>query len=183
MGRASRFRILLPAAQCLLAALFGGVGLWQRSAILSRPWFSEGQTMWNTTARFHVWPLPYKFAAVVNMPAFLAGDLLGWPIGERWPELPESVLATLQLLLVPILWYWVGFRLDRRWNVTDPTPWIALSIFTLVCLVGAFLPIGYVGFLPYGFVVWVITALTISRRTYTRSGIPAPDINKKASPN
>ena len=53
MGSARRFRILLPAAECLLAALFGGVGLWQRFAILSRPWFSEGQTMWNTTARLH----------------------------------------------------------------------------------------------------------------------------------
>jgi hypothetical protein len=141
MTRANRFRVLLPSAECLLAAVFGGVGHWQRSTILSRPWFSEGQTMWNSTARFHVWP---------------------------W---------------VPILWYWVGSRLDRRWGVTDPTPWIALSVFTLVCLVGAFLPIGYVGFLPYGFVVWVITAVTISRRTYTCSGIPAPDVNKKISRN
>jgi len=183
MVRQSRFRTLLPLSQCALAAVFGAVGLWQRSAILSRPWFSEGQTMWDTTARFHVWPWPYKFAVVSNLPAFLAGSLLLWPLGIVWPKLPEAVEIVPTLLFVPFLWYWVGSRLDRRWGVTDRAPWFALAVFTLVCLVGAFLPIGYVGFLPYGFGLWVVTTLTISRRTYTCSGIPAPDLNKNVSHN
>ena len=34
--------------------------------------------MWDTTARFHVWPWPYKFAFVSNFPAFMAGSLLSW---------------------------------------------------------------------------------------------------------
>ena len=75
MARALRFRIVLPIAECGFAALFGAVGLWQRSAILSRPLF-EGQTLWDSMARFHVWPWPYKFAVVSNMPAFMAGSLL-----------------------------------------------------------------------------------------------------------
>src|SRR6266853_5638466 len=166
MTRASRFRIFLPAAEWVLAALFGGVGLWQRSEILSRPWFSEGQTLWKTTARFHVWPWPYKFAVVLNFPAFFAGSLLSWPISTVWTGLPESAeVAPSLLFVVLILWYWVGSRLDRRWYATDKTPWIVLSVFTVVCLVGAFLPIGYTGFLPYGFVVWGIAALAVSRFT------------------
>ena len=181
MDRQSSFRNLLPVVQSAIAVLFGGTGLWQRSAILSRPWFSEGQTMGDTTARFHVWPWPYKFAVVSNFPAFMAGSLLSWPIGIVWPKPPESVEIVPSVLLVPILWYWVGSRLDRRWGMTDKTPWIALSVFTLVCLAGAFLPIGYVGFLPYGFVVWVFTTLTISRRTYTCSGIPITNTDKTVS--
>ena len=165
----SRFRTVLPVAQCGLAALFGGFGLWQRSEILNRP-FLEGQTLLHSTARFHVWPWPFKFAVVSNLPAFLTSGLLLWPIGAVWPKLPESVQAVAALLLGLIFWYWVGSRLDRRWSVTDKTPWIALTVFTVVCLVGAFLRIGYTGFIPYGFFVWLIAALAISRSTHRRSG-------------
>jgi hypothetical protein len=35
--------------------------------------------------------------------------------------------------------------------------------------------------LPYGFVVWVFTALTISKRTSTCSGIPITNLNKTVS--
>lgn len=180
MARELQFRVILPVAECGFAALFGGVGFWQRFAILSRPLF-EGQTLWNSTARFHVWPWPYKFAVVSNMPAFFAGSILTFPIVALWPDAPESVQNALSLIFVPLLWYWVGLRLDRRWGVTDKTPWIALLIFTVVSLIGAFIPIGYVSYLPYGFVIWVITALTIPRRTNVCSGIPVPDIDKKVS--
>jgi hypothetical protein len=167
----SRFRTMLPTAQCGLAALFGGFGLWQRCAILSRPFF-EGQTLWHSTAQFHVWPWPFKFAVVSNVPAFFASGLLLWPIGAVWPELPESVQVVQSLLLVLVLWYWVGSRLDQWWSVTDKTPWIGLAVFILVCLVGTFLRIGYTGFIPYGFLVWLSAVLTISRCT-SRSPIPS----------
>lgn len=179
MTRRVRFRTILPGAQFGLAALFGGLGLWQRSAILGRPGFGEGQTLWDSTARFHVWPWPFKFAAVTNMPAFLAWSLLSWPIGERWPTAPETVTAIPSLLLVAMLWYWVGSRLDLRWRVTDQAPWIALSVFSVVSLAGAFLRISYADFLPYGFVLWVIAALTLSRFTRVCSGIPVPTRNRK----
>jgi hypothetical protein len=51
----------------------------------------------------------------------------------------------------------------------------------VLCLAGVFLPIGYVGFLPYGFVVRVFAALTISKRTSTCSGTPITNLNKTAS--
>lgn len=132
MVQENQFRRILPASQTVLAAFFGGLGLWQRNEILSHSLFG-----WDSTARFHVWPWPFKFAAVVNMPAFLAGMLLAWPIGDRWPWLPESVLYVPLLLLVPILWYWIGSWLDRRWGVLDKTathaklPWVLLLLFTL----------------------------------------------------
>jgi len=49
----------------------------------------------------------------------------------------------------------------------------------VLCLAGVFLPIGYVGFLPYGFVVWVFTALTICKRTSTCCGIPITTSTKR----
>lgn len=120
--------------------------------------------MWETTARFHVWPWPYKFAVITNVPAFLAGLLFSWPVETAWPSIPESVESLPSLLLVPILWYWVGSRLDRRWDTSDKTPWIALLIFTVVCLIGAFIRTGYTSFLfPYGVTIWLIAALVLGR--------------------
>jgi len=157
----NRFRVLLPVTQCVMAALFGGVGLWQRSAILSRP-FLEGQTLWDTTARFHVWPWPYKFAAVVNMPAFLAGLLLSGPIGNRWVGLPEVALLAPSLLFVALLWYWVGAVLDRQCDAGNGRslikPWVRLLVFTLICAGGALIP-GSGGYLVFGVLVWGLFVL------------------------
>jgi len=170
-----RFRQILPASQVPLAALFGGWGLWQRNQILSHDYlFGIG---WNSTARFHVWPWPYKFAAVTNFPALLAGLLLTVPIGAVRPTLPEAIQLTPTLVFVLLLWRWVGSRLDRRWTVTDRAPWIAISLFMIVSLVGAFLPMGYTGYLPYAFVTWVIATLVLSRSTYVCSGFPHPTSN------
>lgn len=168
--RELRFRIVLPILESGIAALFGGVGLWQRSAILSRPFFL-GQTMGDTTARFHVWPWPYKFAAVSNLPALLGGSLLSIPIGAVKPTLPEALQIAPTLVIVWFLWRWVGLRLDRRWNSMDTAPWIALFIFTLVCVGGAFAHLGYTGFLPYGLMVWMLAVIVITRCTskYPRS--------------
>jgi hypothetical protein len=172
MRKGIRFHILLPAAETVLAGLFGGIGLWQRNQILGRPFLGE-QTLRESTARFHVWPWPYKFAAISNMPAFLAGALVSLPINALWPELPEALELALSLVFVAALWYWVGHRLDRRWSgvgadsimAGTKTSWVLLSVFTAVCLTGAFLPLGYVGYLPYGSVVWIATAATIHRTT------------------
>jgi hypothetical protein len=102
----TQFRKVLPALQTTIAISFGGWGLWLRNSILSRPFWSS--TGWNSTAAFHVWPWPFKFAAILNMPAFLAGGLLSWPLDYLWPGLPEWVSALPVLLVIPLLWYWVG---------------------------------------------------------------------------
>jgi len=112
MVQGKRFRRLLPVAQTVLALVFGGLGLWERNETLNRSFLG-----WNSTSRYHVWPWPYKLAVVSNMPAFLAGLLLSWPIGGLWPELPEWLQIAPSLLFLPMLWYWVGSRLDRRWGV------------------------------------------------------------------
>ena len=85
MRKGSRFRMLLPAAETVLAGLFGGIGLWQRNQILDRP-FLGGQPLWESTARFHVWPWPYKVAAISDLPAFLAGSLVSLPINALSPS-------------------------------------------------------------------------------------------------
>ena len=41
MSREIRFRTLLPIAETVVAALFGGVGLWQRKQILSQPYLGR----------------------------------------------------------------------------------------------------------------------------------------------
>lgn len=171
MTRKIRLRTLLPVAQCGLAVLFGGVGLWQRHETLNQPWFGN-QTLWDTTARLHVWPWPYKFAAILNMPAFIGGMLLSSLLGVFASKLPEIVQSAQALVFVPPLWYWVGSRLDRRLGEMDGSPssksaWAFLLVLILICLVGAFLPLAYVGYLPYGIAVWIAASLKRGRRANT----------------
>lgn len=154
MADAIRFRKLLPVAQCAVTAVFGGVGLWQRSQILNRPIWGN-QTLWDTTARFHVYPWPLRFAALLNVPALMGGSLLA-SVGVSW-VLPEVV----SLALVPLFWFWVGSRLDRRFcqaseSATSRTPWVLLIALTLVSLAGALLPFRY---LPYGLALWIVAGV------------------------
>jgi len=167
---ASRWQFcrILPATQVALAGLFGGWGLWQRNQVLSHDYlFGIG---WNSTARFHVWPWPYKIAAISNLPALSAGLLLTIPIGAMRLRLSETLQLAPTLIFVFLLWLWIGARLDRRWSVAVPTPWIAISLFMVLSSVGAFLPLGYTGYLPYGLVVWVVAYLALSRSTHVSSG-------------
>jgi len=180
MRKGVQFRMLLPVAESVLAGLFGGIGLWQRNQILFRHMFGD-QPLWESTARFHVWPWSYKFAAISNMPAFLAGSLVSLPINALWakllnparPELPEAFELVVSLVFVAMLWSWIGHRVDRKLRnvgadrVVDgtKTAWVSLSVFTAVCLTGAFLPLGHVGYVLYGAVVWLATAATIHKTT------------------
>ena len=164
----SRFRHVLPVAETALAALCGGIGLWQRNHILSRRIWGE-QTLWNSTAAFHVWPWPYKVAVIANIPAFFAGLLPSWAVEQFWPRIPETFEAAVTLLFVPLLWYWVGYNLDRRATASHSpgsrsTAWTFLVVFTLLSAVGAILPIGYVGFIPYGILVWIITLIWLIKQ-------------------
>jgi hypothetical protein len=162
-----RFRKLLPFAQILVAVLFGGVGLWQRYQILN-----ESEFLRNSTAQFHVWPWPWRFAVILNIPALFAGALLAWPIGDMWPGLPKWTEDAFPLLFVPPLWYWFGAQLDRRWINTDQAgtsprrnrPWLLLSAFVLASIIGAALPyryLGYTGYIPYGVLLWVATVVRL----------------------
>jgi hypothetical protein len=148
------FRMLLALVESLVAAFFGGWGLAQRAAILNQSFL--GTTLWNTTASSHVWPWPYKFASILNMPALLAGLLLTIPAAHMTPRLSETLQLLPTLFLVFVLWFWIGSHLDRYWTITAKAPWIALTVFTIACLIGAIIPIGNTGYLLYGIVLWLI---------------------------
>ena len=118
MVRDIQFRVLLPIAQTAMAVLFGGLGLWQRHEILDQPWLGGGP-LWNTTAAYHVWPWPFKFAVISNMPAFLAALPVLGPIERSWPGIPEWLELGPTLAFVPLLWYGVGSWMDRRWSAAN----------------------------------------------------------------
>jgi hypothetical protein len=158
-----RFRQILPAAQVACAALFGGWGLWQRdqisqSRLLVRNWVE------------HYGQIPRVAMALqvrsdIQLSGAICRTALTVPIGALRPTLAEAIQLLPTLIFVLFLWGWVGSRLDQRWTVTDRTPWIAILLFTIVSLMGAFLPTGYPGFLPYGFLVWIIASLALARST------------------
>lgn len=159
------FRVLLPIAQTVLAAVFGGIGLWQRATILSKPLWGN-QTLWDSTARFHVWPWPYKFAAVANLPALLVGGVLIWPLDDLMRPLPEWVQASPLLIPTAVLWYLVGRRLEKRIPPGGHSRTHALftsSTFICLSLIGAIAPLGYVGYLYYGGLLWVAVAVFLFR--------------------
>jgi len=173
MARRTQFRVLLPLVQCALAAFFGGLGLWQRAAILSRPGFGEGSTLWDTTARFHVWPWLFKFAVVTNTPAFLTWALVGWPIGGRWPMIPEPAFYAPSLLFVAILLYVVGSWFDRRWGALErpatrlKLPWSLLLLFILTCAVGASIR-STTAYLLWGVTEWLLAGFGVALSNFYR---------------
>lgn len=173
MARKAQFHSLLPVSQCALGAMLGGIGLWQRSAILSRP-FTEGQTLWDTTARYHVWPWPFKFAVITNMPAFLCWALVSWPISERWPNTPEGVFIAPSLLFAAVLWYAVGRWLDQQLGAVQQPAiqpkriWVLLLVFTLSSAAGASIPLT-TAYLVWGVFLWLVVGGGILTRRMTQN--------------
>jgi len=162
MAQGIQFRRILPISQTALAMFFGGWGLWLRDSILSRPFWGNS-TGWDSTARFHVWPWPFRFAAILNMPAFLTGALASWPLDALRPGLPESVSFLPVLLLVPLLWYWIGSWLDQRRTAdknrhTLKGQWILLLVFIAICAAASSMP-GYVSYITLGIAIWMIAAI------------------------
>ena len=161
------FRKLLPIVQTLVAAVFGGWGLLLRDSII------RNSLGWNSTLRFHVWPWPFKFAAILNMPALIAGVIVSWPLDSLRPGLPESVSLLPTLLFVPMLWYLVGLWADRTGRSThNRNSWLVFSIsfllLTLVCAgaasISAFVG-SYTSYLFFGLAIWLI--VTIGVTTYS----------------
>ena len=166
MAQELQFRRMLPVLQTTAAIFLGGWGLWLRNSILSRTFWGDS-TLWNSTARFHVWPWPLKFEEVLHMPAFLAGALLSWPLDAYWPGLPEWVSALPVLPCVALLWYRIGSWLDRRRGVntyasTIKGQWLLLAMFCVVCAAASSVPRrvgGYVSYFPLGTVIWIVAVV------------------------
>jgi hypothetical protein len=165
----NQFRRILPVSQTALAMFFGGWGLWIRNSILSQPFFGNS-TLWNSTASFHVWPWPFKFAAIVNMPAFLVGFLLSWPLDAIRRGLPESVALSPVLLFTPLLWYLLGSWLDKRSSAgkdkgARKREWVLLLLFMAVCAAAASISPrawGYTNYLEFGALIWIAVAIGIT---------------------
>jgi hypothetical protein len=166
MAQRTQFRKLLPVSQTVLATICGGWGLWLRNSVLSRPFWGDS-TGWDSTLRFHYWPWPFKFAAILNMPAFLASGLLSAPLDYFRPGLPEWVSALPVLLIIPLLWYLVGAWADKNINFgksvnSERERWSVLLFFILVCAAASSIPdyvAGYTGYIVFGIAIWLVVAI------------------------
>jgi hypothetical protein len=164
MMREAGFRKILPLTQTFVAAVFGGWGLFIRDSII------RNSLGWNSTLRFHVWPWPFKFAAILNMPAFIAGLLVSWPLDSLRPGLPESVSMLPTLLFVTWLWYPIGSWADRTsMSTQSKNARLAFSIsfllFTLVCATAASISayIGsYTSYLVIGTAIWLTVTIGVN---------------------
>jgi hypothetical protein len=171
MTREIHFHKILPLSQTIVAIVFGGWGLWLRDSIISKSWLG-----WNSTLPFHVWPWPFKFAAILNMPAFLAGGLLSWSLDALRPGLPESISILPVLLFVPLLWYWIGSWLGQRSRADknrngNKRQWILLLVFTAICAGASSVPAklgGYISYVPLGIAIWVIAVIGMKASTISR---------------
>lgn len=168
----TKLRRILPILQTVIAMTFGGWGFWIRNSILSGAFLGDS-IGWDSTLRFHVWPWPFKFAVVQNIPAFLIGLLLSWPIDSFKPRLPEWVSLLPSLLLVPALWYLIGAWLDRKQvlgRASGKTVVIIFFAFTAVSLIVAassgWIFGSYTTFIPLGIVYWI--ALVIATYLFGR---------------
>jgi hypothetical protein len=165
-----QFRKALPVFQTAIAIFFGGWGLWVRNAVLNRP-FGDSSG-WASTLRFHVWPWPFKFTAILNMPAFLAGLTLSWLLDKLRPGFPEWVSSLPVLIFIPLLWYWVGSWSDKRISSEQNiggkrAPWILLLLFLLVCAAAASISNvfgGHTDFVESGILIWMIALVCV--KTY-----------------
>jgi hypothetical protein len=162
MSEALQFRKVLPALQTSIVFAFGGWGLWTRNAILNRPFWGSS-TGWETTAVFHVWPWPLKFAVILDMPVVLAGYFLSIPLNYLRPGLPEWVASLPILVLTPLFWYWCGVWADGHVSagttfLTARSGWTLLSFFVLLCsaasLVSGYLA-GHGGYLIFAVAIWL----------------------------
>jgi hypothetical protein len=146
------------------------------SQLYSEPTIFEHSTLWNSTARFHVWPWQLEFAAILNMPALLASVILAWPLDYVWPGLSKWVSDLFVLLLIPLFWYWLGSWADKcvhpenRRNL-ERRRWILLLVFIVVCAVASSIS-GYVGgytsYVLFGIAIWLVVDIGVRISTTSR---------------
>ncbi len=166
MSREIYFRKILPPLGTILVVVLGEWGLWVRGTII------RNSLAWDSTVRFHTWPWPLKFAAVLNLPAILAGLLVSWPLDALKPDFPELISFLSVLLFAPLLWYRIGAWLDRRISGNAhgnarTRGWILLLAFGVSCAATSSVPpnfAGYTSYLPFGIAFWmtVVVGMTAS---------------------
>jgi hypothetical protein len=169
MFRHSQVRKVLPLLQTVIAISFGGWGLWIRNSILSRT-FLGGSTGWDSTLHFHVWPWPLKFAAIVNLPALLAGAVIISSLGYFRTRFSGWAWTIPTVLCVSLLWYWLGRRVDKSVAVEERPRgerrvWLLLLLFMLICATVAStdeLAGIHTIWVLFGIGIWLLVGLAIS---------------------
>lgn len=177
MAQVKQFRLLLPALQVALAISFGGWGEWLRVSLLNKPFWGSS-TWWDTTARFHVWPWPLKFAIVMNLPVLVGGALISVPLDAfHLPAAPEWLSYVMMLPFVALFWYWIGIRLDRarpgeRNGESAKRRWPGIFLFMATCALISYLPDRitlYTDFVPFGVLLWLFATLVALRLLRSRT--------------
>jgi len=165
-----RFRMWVAVWATAIAEGFGAVGLWQRNHVLSQPLFL-GQTLWESTARFHVWRWPFKGGAIWAFPAFRGGSIVMMPVNLLIGTLPEAAELLPVGALSLLLWYCVAARLERY----SPAIRLAsLGVFLALSLTGALLPIGYTGWFLFGVLAWCVATLMLRGSRHNVKANPGP---------
>ena len=165
-----RSRMWVAVLATALAESFGAVGLWQRNHVLSQQFFM-GQTLWESTARFHIWPWPFKVAAIWAFPAFFGGSIVMMPVNLLIGPLPEAAELLPAGALALLLWYWVAARLERY---APAIRWASRGVFLVLILTGALLPLGYTGWFPFGVLAWCVATLLLRMSRHNVKADPAP---------
>ena len=169
MFRHSQFRKVLPLLQTVVAISFGSWGLWIRNSILSSTFLGDS-TGWDSTLRFHVWSRPLKFAAILNLPALLAGAVLSLPLGYFRTRFSGWAWVIPTLLCVSLLWYWLGRRADKYVTVEkhprgERRVWVLLLLFMLICATSAStdeLAGSHTIWVLFGIGIWLLVGVAIS---------------------
>jgi hypothetical protein len=167
------FRKVLPVAQTVVAAIFGGWGFWVRNQAITNG------LGWRSTMVFHVWPWPLRFASILNMPALLFGFVLSLPVYALLPRVPEWVSSLLLILFVPLIWFWVGRWLDKLSDSHSnakqrKAAWIAVGIFTAICAGLAALGSSSSSFTGFGLLIWLAAGIAVFRVTRFRKSKRGP---------
>src|SRR3954454_21026050 len=153
-NRNKRFGLLLGVSQAIVAACFGGFGTYQRNRILNQP-FLDNQTLWETTARFHIWPWPLKFAIIMNFPAAVGTAIFSLPLAMALPrKIADAVEVVVLFTFVFVIWFSIASRIGAS---VRSIAFVLLFITTAV--VGASLLLGNTGYIPYGLLLWVLAGV------------------------
>ena len=187
MPRTIQFRKALPLVHTILALFFGGTGLFLRDALLNRPFLSN-PAVYEPSLRSFIWPWPLKFAAILNMPAVLAGILLSGAleqIEQLRPKLPLWTAVLSMLIFIPLLWFAVGAYLDRTLRAnqikSSDTAWNLCLLFIAISAIAAAIPptttVTATRFVLFGSLLWLALAIVIVAHallTRFRSSTSAP---------
>lgn len=123
--------------------------------------------MWDSTAAYHIWPWPLKFAVILNLPAVLVGGFVSYPLSNAMTKNSEWLVMLAWALFTALLWYFIGKKADMQIASLRRTRTAILAnlfFFTALSLTGALVMPGYVGYFWYGGFLWIVFVIWFARR-------------------